>query len=88
MPPDVPKPHPLLTEVADTTLLEDGDLELHYINGEMQVILRGVDVSDMISRVSWYWMHGMSPRASLDFGLSTLDVLSKTSTASFRRVEK
>lgn len=83
---NIPAPHPALQKEADAAQLEDGEVEIHYVNGEMQILLRGMDISESVSRVSWYWMDGMAPRISLDFGhLSTMHVLSKISTASFSR---
>ena len=70
----------------DASALEGGELEIHFVNGELQLIAGGIDLSHMINRVSWFWMKGHAPRISLDISeISTLDMYQQTASASFRR---
>lgn len=74
---------------VDTTDIEGQPLEMHFENGELTIIVGGVDVSHMVNRASWFWMKGSAPRLSLDLsGISTLDMYQETASASFRRTVK
>lgn len=73
-------------ETSDPVDLEGTEIQIHMKNGEVQFIMAGNDITDMISRASWYWTRGHLPRLSFDVSeISTLDTYSEVTTAKFRR---
>lgn len=61
-------------------------IEIEMNEGGVHIYMAGNEITDMVSRCSWYWQKGHLPRLSLDISeITTLDLHSEVTTAKFRR---